>query len=506
MKLSLQNVFIAVLLITVCTFAQDADESNIPIKREFRGAWVATVANIDWPMDRNATPGAQIADLVSTMDKLKAAGINAVIFQVRTECDALYKSSIEPWSYWLTGHQGQAPEPFFDPLEFAIAEAHSRGMELHAWFNPYRAVKTTGEYELASNHVSAVHPDWILTFGSLKILDPGNPEVKTYILSIVSDVLRRYDIDGIHFDDYFYPYTPITNEDSLTFVKYKGSFTNIHDWRRNNINDLMAKIYDSVKVVKPRVKFGISPFGIVENKYAGTNGFSSYDILYCDPLTWIKNKSVDYINPQLYWEIGHARADYAKLLPWWASVSNTCQLYIGQYSSSMAAPGYKGSKTELEDQLRMNRSTKNVQGEVFFSSKSITQNFSGFADTLKNNFYKYPALPPLMSWKDAAAPLAPQDLKLKADSAGVTLEWVRAKKASDGEEAAYFVIYKFSDKESIDINDPRNILTIIPAGKNKFRDNFTASAGEKYTYVVTSLDRLYNESDNNPQVTTGGNL
>jgi uncharacterized lipoprotein YddW (UPF0748 family) len=467
-----------------------------PPKREFRGAWVATVANIDWPTNRNATPGEQIAELVSIMDKLKASGVNAVVFQIRTECDALYQSKIEPWSYWLTGAQGKAPEPFFDPLQFAISEAHARGMELHAWFNPYRAVKTIGDYQASSNHVSVLHPDWLLTFKDYKMLDPGLPEVKNYVLSIVSDVLRRYDVDGIHFDDYFYPYGPkVSKEDSVTYAKYHGSFTNVDDWRRDNINSLMASIYDTIKVVKPRVKFGISPFGIVENKYAGTNGFESYSILYCDPLTWIKNKSLDYMNPQLYWEIGHAKADYAKLLPWWASVTKDMHLYIGQYSSQMASHNYKGKKTELEDQINLNRTTPNVQGEVFFSSKSLTENFSGFADTLKNNFYKYPALPPVMPWKETTPPLAPENLTVKGDSTGATLEWTAPKAASDGETASYYAVYRFTDKDEINLDNPKFLLNVISAKKAKYKDPIKPGNGTKYIYVVTALDRLFNESE-----------
>lgn len=462
-------------------------------KREFRGAWVATVANIDFPSSKNATPGSQISELVSIFDKLQAAGINCIIFQIRTECDALYDSSIEPWSYWLTGKQGQPPHPYYDPLAFAISEAHIRGMELHAWFNPYRAVKTIGEYQQSPLHIAVQHPDWILKFGNYQMLNPGLPEVKNYVLKIVADVLHRYDIDGVHFDDYFYPYSPkISNEDSLTYASYKGSYTNIDEWRRNNINSLMASIYDTIKVVKPRVKFGISPFGIVENKYAGTNGFSSYDILYCDPLTWLKNKTVDYVNPQLYWEIGHERADYAKLLSWWSTVANGRHLYIGQYSSAMAAYDYRGKKSELENQLALNRNTANVQGEVWFSSKSITQNYSGFADSLKNNWYKYPALPPVMAWKDSIAPLAPKNLNCAGDSLGVNLVWEKPAPASDGEYPSKYIIYRFDPDQKIDLNDPAHIIHIV-INKTTYRDK-VQTMGSQYIYVVTSLDRLSNES------------
>ncbi|MDE3058211.1 MAG: family 10 glycosylhydrolase, partial [Bacteroidota bacterium] len=266
-----------------------------PPKREFRGVWIATVANIDWPLHKGEPPAVQQRELISILDNLKSSGINAVIFQVRPECDALYRSSIEPWSYWLTGEQGKPPEPVWDPLHFAIEQAHKRGMELHAWFNPYRAVRLAsgkGSYPLAPNHVAVRHPDWILTFGALKLLNPGLPAVRTYVTNVILDVVRRYDVDGIHFDDYFYPYSPITNEDSLTFLRYSRGFTNLADWRRDNVNLLIKMIHDSISVIKPWVKFGISPFGIWRNKIAdggaGTNGFEAYDKLYCDALEWLR--------------------------------------------------------------------------------------------------------------------------------------------------------------------------------------------------------------------------
>ena len=490
------------LLINFMLLSSTSLTQIIPPKREFRGAWIATISNIDWPTDKTMTSARQISELATIMDKLKEAGINSVIFQIRTECDALYKSSYEPWSYWLTGEQGKAPEPYFDPLEYAITEAHRHGMELHAWFNPYRAVRTIGRYEPAQNHVSRLHPNWILEFNGYKILNPGLPEVKTYILNIISDVLRHYDVDGIHFDDYFYPYSPkVSDEDSLTFAMNKKTFANINDWRRNNINDLIAKVYDTIKVVKPRVKFGISPFGIIENKYAGTNGFSSYDILYSDPLTWLKNKSLDYIAPQLYWEIGHPKADYAKLLRWWASVSKECLLYIGQHSTRMTDTEYKGPKSELENQMRLNRQTKNVCGEVFFSSKSITQNFNGLKDSLKNNFYKYPALPPLMPWKDHIPPLAPKNLRVSGDSISATLKWEAPEKAADGEPASGFIIYRFMANNKQDFKDPRYIVSIVTGEKKQYREMFNVRKKMKYVYVVSSLDRMSNESINNPGVT-----
>jgi len=465
-------------------------------KRELRGAWIATVGNIDWPKNRtNPTSGEQISDLVNSLKRLKEAGINTVYFQVRTECDALYKSEIEPWSYWLTGNQGTAPEPFYDPLEFAIAEAHKLGMELHAWLNPYRAQKKVGEYPLAQNHVVIQNPNWILSFKDYKMLDPGIPEVKNHVLNVVKDIVLRYDIDGIHFDDYFYPYSPkVSTEDEATFSKYGEGFSDIDNWRRHNINSLMAMIYDFIKKEKPYLKFGISPFGIVENKYAGTDGLNSYSVLYCDPLTWIKDKTVDYVNPQLYWEMEHPKAAYSKLLPWWNSVSNNVHLYIGLFSSRFMGRRFDGKSTELGDQLRLNRKMDNVHGVVFFSSSSITNDNAPLFDTLKYDFYKYPALVPIMSWKDTIPPLPPSRIDSRRDTSSITITWEKPQSASDGELPRRYVIYKFSDGEEINLSDPSKIVHITDRTRVRFEKGFSQTDTD-LVFVVTSLDRLQNESE-----------
>ena len=250
-------IFLLVFVNTI-NFSQ-----SITAKREYRAAWLATVVNLDWPSSPNLTPTEQRNSLITILDELEKTNINTVIFQVRPECDALYNSSIEPWSYWLTGKQGKAPEPFYDPLEFAVQEAHKRGLELQAWFNPYRAVRDVGSYQQAANHVSVLHPDWVIQIDKIKFLNPGLPQVRSYVTSVIMDVVRRYDIDGVHFDDYFYPYPPnnITNQDSQTFADYPRGFSNIDDWRRDNVNELIRMVYDSIQVEKPYVKFGISPFG-----------------------------------------------------------------------------------------------------------------------------------------------------------------------------------------------------------------------------------------------------
>ena len=231
-------------------------EAGINPKREFRAVWVATVVNIDWPLSYNHSPAQQKQDLIDLLDNMKVSGINAIIFQVRPESDALYASSYEPWSFWLTGEQGKAPNPYYDPLEFAIEEAHKRNMELHAWFNPYRAERSVGLFNLDDNHVVNQNPDWILTFGSLKLLDPGLPMVREYVTDVIMDVVHHYDIDGVHFDDYFYPYSGTINEDAATFVNYSRGITDIGDWRRDNVNLLVTQVFDSIKAIKPYVKFG----------------------------------------------------------------------------------------------------------------------------------------------------------------------------------------------------------------------------------------------------------
>jgi uncharacterized lipoprotein YddW (UPF0748 family) len=490
--IKMKNLTISVLLFLVI-YSASIFSQEFP-KRELRGVWIATVANIDWPSSPAETSGEQIRELVEIFDKLKAAGINAVYFQVRTECDALYRSSYEPWSYWLTGKQGKSPDPYYDPLSFAVNEAHARGMEIHAWMNPYRAVKDTSAYPVSENHITKTHPEWILQFGNYKMLNPGIPRVTEYICNIVTDIIKRYNVDGVHLDDYFYPYSPqITTEDSASFRKYKGNFTNIDDWRRNNINTMIASVYKAIYKLNPNLKFGVSPFGVVDNKYAGTKGFSSYNTIYCDPLTWIQQKTVDYVAPQLYWEIGNKFSDFKKLLPWWASVANGRDLYIGLFSSKMAAPDWKGDHSELYNEIRMARKYKNVNGLIFFSAKSITQNYSGLADSLKSSIFKYPAFVPVMKWKNPVQPPAPANLAVKGNDSSRILSW--SKPVINMNTKLNYVIYRFEDKSKIDLDDPKNILSIVH-NDSSYIDKDVLQNVNKLVYVVTSADNQQIESIN----------
>ena len=415
------TLLLVIINLSTCIYSQSP-------KREFRAAWLATVVNLDWPSSRTLSTANQKLELTKLLDSLNLYGVNTVILQIRTECDALYSSAIEPWSYWLTNSQGTPPSPFYDPLQFAVDEAHKRGMELHAWFNPYRADRSVGSYAKAANHVTNLHPDWIIQISTFKFLNPGLPSVRNYVSSVIYDVVSRYDIDGVHFDDYFYPYPPdqITNQDSLTFVLYPNGFTNLGDWRRNNVNTLIKQVNDTIRSVKPWVKFGISPFGIWKNGVpSGITGLDAYSTIYCDAIAWLKAHSIDYLTPQLYWKFGGSQ-DYAKLQPWWGDSAAFYgrHYYPGHALYNVDPAGANWSASEIPNQIRFDRTNPKVQGGVFFRTKSFTANFKGVTDTLKKDLYKSKALHPIMSWKDIIAPNPPQNLRYETLSGNqIKLIW-----------------------------------------------------------------------------------
>ncbi|MGE5313238.1 MAG: family 10 glycosylhydrolase [Acidobacteriota bacterium] len=482
------------LFLMLCTTTLLHAQSASP-KREFRGVWVASVDNLDWPT-RGASPASQQAALTAIFDRMKAAGINAIIFQVRPECDALYQSPFEPWSRWLTGTQGVAPSPLWDPLTFAVDEAHKRGMELHAWFNPYRAVKSIGNYTQAATHVSKTHPEWTLTSTAEKMmyLNPGLPQVRDFVASVCADIVRRYNVDGLHADDYFYPYTPIQNEDAATFAQYPRGFTDIGDWRRDNVNLLMKAIDDSVKAIKPWVKFGMSPFGIWKSGIpAGTSGLDAYNTLYGDAIAWLQQKTVDYLTPQLYWAIGGA-TDYYKLTSWWASQMDGRHLYTGQAPFHISDGTFGVS--EVQTQIRYNRQVPGVQGSVYFRANvGISDNPKGFADSLKNDLYKYPAVPPVMSWKETVPPNAPSNLKLQQSAGSITLTWDAPAAAADGDVASRYIVYRFkkTNPTAADREDARNIIAVT--GTESASPSARVDEGNaSYTFAVSALDKNNNES------------
>jgi len=478
-----------VIVFSVGLFAQ-----SVPPKREFRAVWIATVGRIDWPKSNN--PATQRSDLISILDAFKSLNINAFMFQVRPECDALYQSDIEPWSRWLTGTQGVPPNPFYDPLEFAINEAHKRGMELHAWLNPYRAERVVGSYPLSSNHVVKKHPEWILQVGNLKFLNPGLQEVRDYVTSVFVDIVSRYDVDGIHIDDYFYG-EGITTQDAATFAAYPRGFTNIADWRRDNINLLIKQVNDSIQAIKPWVKWGVSPRGIWRPGYPpGIVGNDNYNSIYTDAMHWLQSHSIDYINPQLYWKFGGGQ-DYGKLMPWWADSAgaNGRHMYVGHAVYRINDGTSNFTASELPNQIRLNRVTPNCQGSVHYNTNTLLSNPKGFLDSLRNDFYKYPALPPVMDWKDITPPQPVANLNASVSSSNVTVTWQKPSAAPDGDSAYYYVIYRFDNQTPVNIDDPRYIRKVDYSGTFSFTENNVISGSTvTATYVVTSVDRLHNES------------
>ena len=306
-------------------------------KHEMRAIWIATVNNIDWPSTPKLPVEDQKRELRELLDLSKQYNLNTVVFQIRPAADALYSSTIEPWSQWLTGQQGKAPEPFYDPLEFAITECRKRGLDIHAWLNPYRAVTDTANIT-APNHISNIHPDWFLTYGKTVFFDPGLQETRDYVSGVVGDLVRRYDIDAIHMDDYFYPYriAKVSFPDDSSFSRYPRRFAPDmrEEWRRDNVNLIIRQISDSIKSIKPWVEFGISPFGVwrnIEKDLGGSltrAGVTNYDDLYADILLWQKKGWIDYITPQIYWHIGFKVADYNVLSDWWSRNAFGCRLYI----------------------------------------------------------------------------------------------------------------------------------------------------------------------------------
>jgi uncharacterized lipoprotein YddW (UPF0748 family) len=381
---------------------------------EFRGVWISTVFNTDWPSKSGLETAQQQKELSRIFDTHAKNGINAIIFQVRTASDALYDSKLEPWSQWLTGKQGKAPDPYYDPLQFAIDLAHSKGMELHAWLNPYRAEIDTGKHNSARNHIANLHPEWCFSYGRRNYLDPGIPEVQAFIVSVVKDIILRYNVDGIHFDDYFYPYkiSGLDFDDDRSFEKYGKSFSRKADWRRSNVDLIVKMLHDTIQYYKPQLKFGISPFGIWRNKKedvrgSDTRGMTNYDGLYADVLNWVKNGWVDYISPQLYWAIGEKNADFEVLLRWWAANLQQVHFYpgIGVYNT-LDAKGLWTDSSQLQRQLALCRTTLGVKGMVFYSSSSFDTNPQQINDFLQNNFFLQPARTPQMPWKQPVAILA----------------------------------------------------------------------------------------------------
>lgn len=387
---------------------------------EFRGVWLATVDNIDWPARGDYNPESQRREYIRQLDLHSRNGMNAIIGQVRPAADAFYPSPFEPWSQWLTGTQGKAPLPYYDPLKFMVAEAHKRGFEFHAWCNPYRANFSVANSSIAPSHISKLYPEWFLQYGGTLYFDPGNKDAQRWVVAVIRDMVHRYDVDAIHMDDYFYPYRIPGKAfpDTASYRKWGAGMAK-DDWRRSNVDSIIVALSKAIKEEKPWVKFGISPFGVWRNKSQDEDGsdtkagVTNYDDLYADILLWAEEGWIDYIAPQLYWETGHKLAAFETLVDWWSKHAYGRHLYIGQGIYRALEPRSYGwhRKAELPRQINLLRSYPEIQGSIYFSSRTFYSNPNGWNDSLRNTYYRKPALIPPMPW----LPPKPQKTVVKLD-------------------------------------------------------------------------------------------
>jgi uncharacterized lipoprotein YddW (UPF0748 family) len=503
-KKIIRTILLSVVILFGCSSVKIENSEKVnqdlpKVEREFRGAWIATVANINWPSKKGLSSDEQKKEAVNILDKLSACNLNAIIFQARPQCDALYKSELEPWSYFLTGMQGQAPEPFYDPLEFWIEEAHKRGMELHVWLNPYRAHHINGG-EVSEHSIVKKHPDWVVNLKSgYWWLDPSKKEVQDHSLNVVLDITKRYDVDGIHFDDYFYPY-PSYNDD-IDFPDEKswnnylaaGGKLSRSDWRRHNINDFIERVYNGIKKIKPYVKFGLSPFGIWRpGNPASIEGFDQYEKIFADAKLWINKGWVDYWSPQIYWKISTVKQSFPVILNWWKNENLKGKHYW---------PGINivRDNTELNTQEAINQimiirgMLPDSPGNICWSAKPILE-FKELFDALINGPYKRKALIPTTDWFNNSKPPAPK-VNISVTDESVNLSWSLEKMENVFCWVVYFKYdgrwdYKIFNKEIKSYEVP--LISEI-----KFFNSDGNEVNRKYKLTeiaVSSVDRISNES------------
>ena len=489
-------------------------------KYEFRAVWVTTVNNSDFPSTKSLSNEAQKAEFISLLKMQKQNGMNALVVQIRPKSDAFYPSQLEPWSEYLTGTQGEPPAPYYDLLEFMITQTHNLGMEFHAWMNPYRG-NDIGKSSISPTHIDNLHPEWFITYGSRKYFDPGNKEVQKFLVNVIKDIVSRYKVDAIHFDDFFYPYRNDTLsfgdsfypgiriskindfEDSKSYSKY-GNGMDIESWRRSNVDSFISMASRAIKLENKFCKFGISPFAVWRNKNKDPEGsdtyagHTNYDDLYANVLLWLKMGWIDYVTPQLYWEIGNKVVDYNTLIDWWAKHSYGRQLYIGQGIYKAATSATWKNKNELPNQIKKLRKYPQIQGSIYFTSKTFNSNPNGWTDTLRSNYYKYPAIPPPMRWIDSSKPQPPLLLlsggsELLSYTSSVSFYF---KQRAINSMIKQYVIYQFEDIKNMDINDPRNIKEIIMAGNNFYSFDLQGANLNRNKIVIaaTCLSTTNNES------------
>ena len=497
-KLRNVTVILVFIFLTATAVAQP--------KYEFRAAWVASVENIDWPSKKGLPVDSQKVEFIRLLEMHKRNGLNAVVVQVRPAADAFFPSPYEPWSEWLTGIQGRAPSPYYDPLSFMIEETHRRGMEFHAWCNPYRAVKTIGRSSVATDHITRQHPEWFVRFENTLYFDPGNKEVQEYVTKVIRDIVHRYDIDALHFDDYFYPYDIVEGgpkgkdfPDNATYARYGQGMTK-GDWRRSNVDSVILMISKAIKEEKRYCKFGVSPFAIWRNQSQDPEGsdtrggVTDYDNLYANIRLWLKQGWIDYVVPQIYFDFDHTHAPYGPLLDWWAhnSYGKHCYIGLGIYKAFERIPAWH-DPNQIPRQIRAMRTYPEVQGAVYFSSSTFQSNPLGWCDSLQNNYYNYPALIPPMPWLDSAKPHDPLFHVEKSTRDGIVTAWLS--KGIPEDSLRGFAIYQ-TDSATVNI-DSIHAFAFIPYDPVAGFNIPLPPAEEKgpvHYYFVTAISRNNVES------------
>lgn len=467
-------------------------------KREMRATWLTTVANIDWPLSYTTDIEAQKKELTNILDDCVQWNLNTVLFHIRPACDALYKSSYEPWSSYL--NHGRGVNPGYDPLQFCIDECHKRGLACHGWINPYRYNKRggydwTGNDDTTQLNYKYTHPEWLLYYKNDIILDPALPEVRQQIKNVVGDIINNYDVDGILMDDYFYPYGGTTNQDAASVSQYKPADMTVDDWRRQNVNKMIKEVYDTIQAVKPWVTFGVSPFGIwttdssVAKKRgltlpSGITGGNMYKEIYCDPVAWLEEGTVDYISPQLYWKIGGAQ-DYQRLSKWWG---NVCNRFGKHFYSSMALYKYESgtfNATEIRNQVVYNRTvTDNAPGAVFYNTRAwCTSNKLRVNLTKETAEFHTKALPPAINWKPAKERAMVENLAIN----GQIISWTHS------DDDVHFAIYAVPHDS---INTPHvfsNSNMLVGITYNTTFELPAEILPAEHTIAVSVLDKYNNE-------------
>ena len=455
--------------------------------REFRGLWVASFQNLDWPSSPGLPPSRQKAELVAILDRAVQLHLNAVILQVRPGCDALYDSKLEPWSAFLTGKMGVAPQPYYDPLAFAVAECHSRGLELHAWFNPFRVRLRDDKTPASRNYVANTRPELVRSAGDVLMLDPADPRSRAYTVNVIMDVVKRYDIDGVHMDDYFYPYPgkgykPADFPDDALWQRYEkdGGKLSRSDWRRQNINTFVELVYRSIKKEKPWVKFGISPFGIWRPGHPPevTAALDSYEALFADSQAWLANGWVDYLSPQLYWPSEDREHSFSALLQWW-SRQNTRQIHLWPGMQTDEWPGFKGNPgAETAKEIALTRRQPGATGDVLWRAAFLMRSDNGVAAALARS-YPAPALVPASPWLDKLAPAKPL-LTVRKTAREISIAW----KPAAGEP-----VWQWLVQEQVGDNWRAEIL---PASQTSRHISVGAGAALPQTVAVTAVNRVGN--------------